>query len=144
MNAWLSELEAHGAPPHGTRFFEALDGHVRIHFADIRDSCSTLAGIRLAEKGWKVDYTSPVRMAKVFASILFESLLQNASLCRLQDEAACREMTTCHIGQVLVLAAVPQDTAADVVQAMETVQTSPISRSPLRICQALHVPKRIL
>ncbi|PHH58756.1 hypothetical protein CDD81_4667 [Ophiocordyceps australis] len=102
VNTWLSELEARGDPPCGARFSDPLDGQVCVHFSDIRDARSTTASARHAGKDWKVEYLDPSQLAKY--------------------GLACRDSKRCSSGQVDVLAAVPQGTALDVIQAMEAVQ----------------------
>ncbi|XP_044718024.1 RNA recognition motif domain-containing protein [Hirsutella rhossiliensis] len=102
VSVWLTELEARGKPLYGSRFLNTFNGHVFAHFVDIRDACSTLASISLAERGWKVDYANPAQMPQ---------------------EAICREMIACNSGRVLVFANAPQcTTPLDVIQAMDMVQ----------------------
>ncbi|PFH55334.1 hypothetical protein XA68_18564 [Ophiocordyceps unilateralis] len=94
----LNELETDGEPPHGTRCFDTVDGNILISFTDIRDACSALASLRVAEKSWEVQYA---------------------------DQAQCPEgtrislSTVCNPGKILVSAAVPQGTTLDVLQAMD-------------------------
>lgn len=35
-----------------------MNGHVYIHFTDIRDACWALSTIRLAKKAWSIGYVS--------------------------------------------------------------------------------------
>ncbi|ODA80537.1 hypothetical protein RJ55_03496 [Drechmeria coniospora] len=103
VNNWLSEVEGPGEPPYGTRIFDALHGHVHIYFTDIRDACATYSKIRLAEKGWKVEYADSSRVSE-------------------PDVVAGTETVITQAGQIILLAAVPQGVSMDALQAMQTVQ----------------------
>ncbi|KYK54535.1 meiosis protein MEI2 [Drechmeria coniospora] len=99
----LQEVEGPGEPPYGTRIFDALHGHVHIYFTDIRDACATYSKIRLAEKGWKVEYADSSRVSE-------------------PDVVAGTETVITQAGQIILLAAVPQGVSMDALQAMQTVQ----------------------
>ncbi|KAJ6439979.1 meiosis protein MEI2 [Purpureocillium lavendulum] len=102
VNSWLCDLEAHGDPPHGTRVFDACDGHVYIRFSDIRDACSVYSNLRLTGTVWRVEYTD-------------SSLTANGEPPRHDGKVS-------HPAQVNVLAVVPHSIAADALQVTDVVQ----------------------
>jgi hypothetical protein len=54
-----------GARLQGTRQLESIEGHIQIHFSDLRDACSVVSGIQLAKQYWEVSYLDPCQVLKV-------------------------------------------------------------------------------
>ncbi|KAF7561896.1 hypothetical protein G7046_g2245 [Stylonectria norvegica] len=99
----LSDLVEKGTQFQDARRFEAVDGHVYIHFSDIRDACSAHSGIRMLKQAWDVGYVSPVPMVK--------------------DEMEPHNEKLEELGQVFVFAALPLGSAVDPVHILEIAQS---------------------
>ncbi|KAH7000046.1 RNA recognition motif 2-domain-containing protein [Ilyonectria destructans] len=94
VDACLTNLVENGANLHDGHELEGVNGHVYIHFADIRDACWALSTIRLAKKAWSIGYDG--------------------------SEPSNERLT--QLGQVLVLATLPPGLAGNATQLTEIVQ----------------------
>ncbi|KAI5457928.1 RNA recognition motif 2-domain-containing protein [Mariannaea sp. PMI_226] len=99
----LNDLAEKGVKIYGSHELRAQDGHVFIHFFDLRDASWALPAIRLAQKSWSVFYTNGETAEEVSES-------PNQGLLQL--------------GQVLVMATMPSGTAFNASQLSETVRNS--------------------
>ncbi|KAK7409045.1 hypothetical protein QQX98_008806 [Neonectria punicea] len=111
VEACLEELLEKGAKVHDRRDLESADGHIYIHFTDIRDACWAFSAIRLAKKAWNIAY---VNWGHVF-----------------KDGSEPSNERMAQLGQVLVLATLPPGSALNSSQLTEIVQKVLQSCGPL-------------
>ncbi|KAF7545906.1 hypothetical protein G7Z17_g8797 [Cylindrodendrum hubeiense] len=102
VDACLTDLVEKGANLHDSREVEGVNGHVYIHFTDIRDACWALSTIRLTKKAWSIGYVNWGQITKDVSEPSNERLTQ--------------------LGQVLVLATLPPGLAVNATQLTEIVQ----------------------
>ncbi|KAH7144667.1 hypothetical protein B0J13DRAFT_635969 [Dactylonectria estremocensis] len=102
VEACLTDLTKKGGALHDSWELEGVNGHVYIHFTDIRDACWALSTLRLAKKAWSIGYLNWGQFIKEGSDTSNDRLIQ--------------------LGQVLVLAILPPGLTADATQLTDIVQ----------------------
>ncbi|KAL9473718.1 hypothetical protein ACSS6W_008098 [Trichoderma asperelloides] len=121
VEAVLADIEKDGNHTYGARNFKTHSGGVFIYFTDIRDACAVQAKLHQVDKGWKIAFANPTRVAQSQGAHL--DVGQGAGSLDPNPRVELDKLTSyavglSHTGQVQVFVVVPPGVVMDSTHVM--------------------------